>query len=205
MKNTTLRLRTAMCLVRRASAGIFGRRICHEHLDCHHRHRENFFGISVPNGFAFPPDNVISWQLHDPTATVLSSEALPTVLPVLSDWQSIFGLDIFSDNLGDMFLIRSDVTSAVLIPDSDGDGVPDSSDLCPGTLQGAVVNAEGCSIDQLVPCTGPASGGTWKNHGQYVSTVQGIAREFLDNGLLTSEDRNSILREAAKSSCGKRH
>jgi OmpA-OmpF porin, OOP family len=30
--------------------------------------------------------------------------------------------------------------------DSDGDGVPDHLDKCPGTPQGAVVDAEGCWI-----------------------------------------------------------
>src|SRR5205814_6891635 len=49
--------------------------------------------------------------------------------------------------------------------DSDGDGVPDSRDLCPGSPQGAVADADGCSIDQLVPCAGPRSGGTWRNIG----------------------------------------
>ena len=35
------------------------------------------------------------------------------------------------------------------IVDSDGDGVPDSSDSCPGTALGATVDATGCSTDQL--------------------------------------------------------
>ena len=55
-------------------------------------------------------------------------------------------------------------------PDSDGDGVPDAFDLCPGTPPGAVVDASGCSIDQLCPCNGP-----WKNHGEYVSSVAKLA------------------------------
>ena len=63
----------------------------------------------------------ISWQLNDPTQTALSSEALPTVPPILGDWESIFGLMImggFPDPYGgypsDDFLIRADVSSAVL-------------------------------------------------------------------------------------------
>lgn len=31
--------------------------------------------------------------------------------------------------------------------DSDGDGVPDSADKCPGTVRGAVVDATGCELD----------------------------------------------------------
>jgi len=34
-------------------------------------------------------------------------------------------------------------------PDQDGDGVPDSSDLCPDTPAGEPVNADGCSASQL--------------------------------------------------------
>ena len=36
-----------------------------------------------------------------------------------------------------------------IVPDSDGDGVPDTSDRCPGTRPGAIVDANGCSCDQL--------------------------------------------------------
>ena len=63
-------------------------------------------------------DNHISWQLDDPTSTALSSEALPTVPPVLADWQSVFGLDIQSGMSFDRFLIRSHVTSAKLCSDT---------------------------------------------------------------------------------------
>src|SRR6266404_3549261 len=49
-------------------------------------------------------------------------------------------------------------------PDRDFDGVPDASDVCPNTPPCSVVDANGCSIDQLVPCEGPATGGSWKNH-----------------------------------------
>ena len=61
--------------------------------------------------------------------------------------------------------------------DADADGVPDSLDLCPGTPAGAIVDADGCSIDQIAPCSGPASGGTWKNHGQYVSAVAQVVKD----------------------------
>lgn len=76
-------------------------------------------------------DNHISWQLDDPTLAALSSEALPTVPPVLSDWQSIFGLDIQGSSFRDEFLIRSHVTSANLC----GDTSPKKVAIChkPGT------------------------------------------------------------------------
>lgn len=59
-------------------------------------------------------DTHISWQLDDPTLAALSSEALPTVPPVLADWQSVVGLTIAS---GGSF-IRSHVTSANLCTDT---------------------------------------------------------------------------------------
>src|SRR5260370_38191027 len=56
-------------------------------------------------------------------------------------------------------------------PDRDFDGVPDSADTCPNTPLCSPVDANGCSIYQLAPCYGPASGGTWKTHAQSVDRV----------------------------------
>jgi len=86
--------------------------------------------------------------------------------------------------------------------DADGDGVGDSLDLCPGTPVGAIVDAEGCSVDQLAPCNGPATGGAWKNHGQYVSSVAQVAEAFLAQGLISVEQAEEIVAEAAQSDCG---
>jgi hypothetical protein len=86
--------------------------------------------------------------------------------------------------------------------DSDNDGVPDSLDQCPGTPTGAIVNADGCSIDQLAPCAGPVSGGTWKNHGQYVSTVAQVTQQFVAQGLINEAQAEAIVSAAAQSRCG---
>jgi hypothetical protein len=86
--------------------------------------------------------------------------------------------------------------------DEDADGVPDSLDLCSGTPAGAIVDANGCSIDQIAPCSGPATGGTWKNHGQYVSSVAHAAEAFLAQGLISAEQAEEIVAQAAQSSCG---
>jgi hypothetical protein len=78
---------------------------------------DNYVVISYNNLFAVSATgqlvmNTIDWQLDDPTQTALSSTDLPRNPPVLSDWQSVFGLNImsFGDNY---FLIRANVTSAV--------------------------------------------------------------------------------------------
>ena len=69
----------------------------------------NLFAVSAMGEFV---TNTIDWQLDDPTQTALSSTALPRTAPVLSNWQSIFGLSISSMG-DDSFLIRANVTSAV--------------------------------------------------------------------------------------------
>jgi len=86
--------------------------------------------------------------------------------------------------------------------DEDLDGVADSLDQCPGTPAGAIVDANGCSIDQIAPCSGPASGGTWKNHGQYVSTVAHTVEEFLEQDLISEDQAEEIISQAAQSDCG---
>jgi hypothetical protein len=87
--------------------------------------------------------------------------------------------------------------------DADGDGVGDSLDLCSDTPVGSIVDASGCSIDQLAPCSGPTSGGTWKNHGQYVSAVAQAAEAFLAQGLISEDQAEEIVAQAAQANCGR--
>jgi len=56
----------------------------------------------------------ISWLLEDPTATALSSDALPTTPPVLDDWQLNYLR--FGDLRPGYFGIEAHVTSAVPEP-----------------------------------------------------------------------------------------
>jgi hypothetical protein len=87
--------------------------------------------------------------------------------------------------------------------DADGDGVPDELDQCAATPANSVVNAQGCSLDQLVPCAGPAAGGTWMNHGQYVSTFTQTVNQFVAQGLISRKDKGHLTSQAARSNCGK--
>ena len=126
-------------------------------------------------------------------------------MPDLQSW-------IRNDNLApDWLRIGTDIVGAGAFnasfsllgeTDSDADGVADSLDLCPATPAGAIVDANGCSIDQIAPCSGPASGGTWKNHGQYVSAVAQVAESFLAQGLMTMDQAEEIVTQAAQSNCG---
>lgn len=92
----------------------------------------------------------------------------------------------------------------VPILDLDGDGAPNDIDFCPGTPAGAIVDHHGCSLEQLAPCAGPQSGGSWRNHGQYVSAVAKAANAFLKAGLLTAEGAAAAVQSAARSNCGKK-
>jgi hypothetical protein len=104
------------------------------------------------------------------------------------------GLDTLIDN----------VSLTVVVGDGDGDGVLDDQDECPDTSPGAIVNEHGCSIDQLVPCYGPASGGVWKNHGQYVSATANAVEAFLGAGRITEQEAQAVIVAAARSNCGKK-
>jgi hypothetical protein len=86
--------------------------------------------------------------------------------------------------------------------DADGDKVTDTADRCPGTKPGAVVNASGCSIDDLVPCTG-AAGKPWKNHGAYVKAFETTATDFLKQGLIDAATKDRLTSQAGSSKCGK--
>lgn len=79
---------------------------------------QNLFDVSVPEGPGQHVDNTITWQLDDPTGTAISSTELPESPPSLADWQSWFGLAIYSENHHDaFFFIRAQVTSVQLAPE----------------------------------------------------------------------------------------
>lgn len=144
----------------------------------------NFLWLSAPKpivapGTPFTPD-LQSWIRNDDLAP---------------DWLRI-GTDVVGAGAFNAAF------SLVGETDADGDGVPDSQDRCADTTAGAIVNADGCSIEQLAPCAGPADGGTWKNHGEYVSTVARAAESFVAAGLITEAEQDAILSAAAQSSCG---
>ncbi len=86
--------------------------------------------------------------------------------------------------------------------DDDGDGVLDAADQCPYSDVGAVVNATGCSVADLCPCAHSVLLQSWKNHGGYVSCVAKTSTSFVEQGVLTEEQKGAIVAEAAQSACG---
>ena len=144
----------------------------------------------------------------DQNGLTVSSLALPTSFRPGDFGGFTFGLGIIDPrDLARSYQLGARVTNiqpANEVTDADADGVPDDEDLCLNTSAGAIVNEHGCSIDQLVPCAGPASGGAWKNHGQYVSSLGEVAETFRSLGLITLEQRNSAVQAAAHSACGRK-
>lgn len=131
------------------------------------------------------------------------------VTPVTADLQTWIRND---DLAPDWLRIGTDITgqgpfnaafSLTGETDADSDGVGDSLDQCPGTPVGEIVDRKGCSIDQIAPCSGPAPGRAWRNHGQYVSEVAHAAIRFLLEGLISVEQAEEIVEQAARSQCGK--
>jgi len=86
--------------------------------------------------------------------------------------------------------------------DFDGDGVLNAVDACRFTPPGEVVDADGCSIAQLCPCEHPSGSDKWKNHGSYVSCVAHASGDFVSLGLITEEEKDAIVSDAAESDCG---
>lgn len=85
----------------------------------------------------------------------------------------------FSVALGSKPVVAAPVVAAVAAPvvaapkDSDGDGVVDGADKCPGTVAGARVDAQGCEldsdgdgvVDRLDECPGTPAGAKVDAHG----------------------------------------
>ena len=63
---------------------------------------------------------------------------------------------------------------------------------------------EALPIADLVPCTGPHEGGTWNNHGDYVTAIENAVEHYEQIGVLTREEASRALTAAANSNCGKK-
>jgi hypothetical protein len=164
--------------------------------------------ISLPaNHYFFRPDVLVNngdflWlSAPKPTAPPLFVGDLQTWIrndALAPDWLRI-GTDITGQGPFNAAFSLAGET------DEDADGVADSLDQCPDTAAGVIVDATGCSIDQLAPCSGPVSGGRWKNHGQYVSTVSKVAEAFVEQGLITADQADEVVDQASESDCGSKH
>lgn len=106
---------------------------------------------------------------------------------------------------GQVWVDNLTITYSLTQTDSDGDGIRNIDDTCPGTAQGSVVNGSGCSGAQAVALVCPVSGegADYRNHGQYVSCVSKAASSAVSSGLLTKKAADSIVSAAGQSAIGK--
>ncbi len=84
----------------------------------------------------------------------------------------------------------------VVVADDDADGVVNNQDACAGSDAQQPVDASGCSIAQYCPAAGPAVGGYWRNHRQYVACVQQQARLFVNAGLISATQGRAVVTAA---------
>jgi hypothetical protein len=88
--------------------------------------------------------------------------------------------------------------------DIDGDQVANVADACGLTKSGALVDSNGCSIDQLCPCGGPKeSASAWRNKGEYVSCHAKVTANFVEAGLITGSEKGALQSTAARNECGR--
>lgn len=59
------------------------------------------------------------------------------------------------------------------------------------------VSLKVCSIQLACPCENG-----WKNHGKYVGCVAHASDELVTKGIITDEEKDAIVSDAAKSNCG---
>ena len=127
------------------------------------------------------------------------------------DWSSLMstlpaqgvGAIEVTGSLGAFQIIATGEVEVAAGGDADGDGVPTTEDRCPDTAVDALVDGQGCSIAQLCPCSGPAAEVEWRNHGAYVKCVGEAARAFRDADLIGASGLGAIVRDAARSTCGR--
>jgi hypothetical protein len=129
---------------------------------------------------------------------------------------------LFEDVVGDSFTLTSDptgfrapVNALEVVPnccvDDDGDGVPNDDDLCPDSdlsstvkigacdtgvsndFGGELVNADGCSLADIIAdlLTSAADGA--RNHGQFVSRMARTLNELVGEDTITRDEHNALM------------
>ncbi len=110
-------------------------------------------------------------------------------------------------------------------PDADGDGVPNSIDLCPNEPDpqqfdsdfdgvgdacdycmesdlASGVLPDGCTPEQACPCDGPEPGVSWKSQRAYVTCVARALKVLSSTEEISRAQIRERVQKAAKSGCG---
>lgn len=139
-------------------------------------------------------------QLWDASFGTTGFDRADSVIPTADGGYAVLGTaeltngNKTSSSFGvrDLWVIRLNPENPT---DCDDDGVPNAQDLCNGTPFGAVVNSNGCAIEQICPCY------DWPDHAAYVECVERASAEFQSAGLITSELRAELLAAAQAANC----
>jgi hypothetical protein len=165
--------------------------------------------VGAGPGMRYPQGIALEWDGHI-VAVDERARAIFRIDPVSGDREIVSGCEIPSlcglgapVGQGPPLRLPDDIVVVPGIPDSDRDGILEDSDVCSGTPSGEIVNADGCSISQLVPCAATKTGDPWKSHGRYLSATRDATRDFLDAGLISELQRKAILKAAIHSDCGR--
>lgn len=86
--------------------------------------------------------------------------------------------------------------------DADADGAGDACDHCADTPEGEPAGRNGCTVDQLCPCSGPAVDEAWKSADQYLRCVKRKTRALRRQRVLDRDEASEILDFARESGCG---
>lgn len=155
----------------------------------------SFLGLNATIGWTF-----LNQRGNATESTLIDSDRVPSALSISENDFHFVGLQLREDQAdGSSAEIILEIGNIEIInSDDDDDGIPNEADTCPATAAGEIVDLSGCSVQQSCPCEN-----SWKNHGQMVSCTSSVAEIFVSEGLITDEEKDAIVREAAKSSCGK--
>jgi hypothetical protein len=96
----------------------------------------------------------------------------------------------------DQFDIDLDGEGDACDGDVDGDSVGNDLDLCPATAAGLPITDEGCSGQQWVDLICDAE--SFPNHGRYVSCVAHVAKDLVNQGLISNKEKSRFVTQAAR-------
>jgi IgA Peptidase M64 len=158
------------------------------------------YGLVSPLDSAEPSDSTIT--LRDPQSQTFK---VKTLEPLTHALDIVWRIDGQTVATGNELILRA----ADLSPGSHRVEVTvsDPTNLVRNDAAHVLADTHGWDVavvvDVIPQCSGPSPGVPWKNHGAFVSAVAQTAEALVAAGRITEEERASLVRNAARSDCGK--